>query len=149
AKDEPGWEIHAANVGADLSYYYRDALRHEYWLARGQWPAAFILSTYKGIAGFGRKPGRAAGVAAGTLTAFALLHATDDRLTGCASLPGRSNLAQIQYYASVSVSSLTNLGAIVTPCGRFHGLLLSTESTIGFFLLAVLTTLFVQALLES
>lgn len=146
AEREPGWEFVAATVGNELYYTYRNMLRHEHFLVRSQWSSAFVLWVYQVVAGYGFRPGRAARVALSTFALFSVLHAMDDYTTpGCGMA---LTVERIQYYVAVSVSSFTNLGSVAVPCGRFHVLLLSAESLVGYFLLAVLTTLFIQSLLD-
>lgn len=146
-EQEPGWDVHAARTSQQLYYQYRKALQHENWLVITRWPSAFILWVYEMVAGYGLKPGRAAIVAVGTFGVYALAQFTDDRVTACSSIPATASPWSIfQYYIAVSISSLTSLGSVPTPCGQIHGLLLSAETITGYFLLAVLTTLFVQSL---
>ena len=146
-EQEPGWDVHAARTSQQLYYQYRKALQHENWLVISRWPSAFILWVYEMVAGYGMRPGRAAMVAVGTFLSFAIAQFADDSVTACSSIPATASpWSTIQYYVAVSISSLTSLGSVPTPCGQIHGLLLSTETITGYFLLAVLTTLFVQSL---
>ncbi len=146
---EPGWDVHAAEASQQLYYQYRKALQHENWRVVARWPSAFILWVYEVVAGYGMKPGRAALVAVSAFGGFALAQFADDSMTACSSVPATASLGSvIQYYIAVSISSLTSLGSVPTPCGNYHGLLLSAETITGYFLLAVLTTLFVQSLLD-
>lgn len=147
AETEPGWEIHAASAERELYYHYRDALRHELLLGKRLTSAA-LMWVFKVIAGFGFQPARTAKITIGAIIGFGILHWLDDTRSGCiANTPHvGSILSEIQYYFSISISSLTSLGSAVTPCGSFHGLLLASETLFGYFLLAILTTLFVQSL---
>lgn len=157
AEHEPGWDVHAAGAKRELAYRSRCALQHEYWQTPIRWPSAFILTVYRMVAGFGDRPGRTGGFLVGGIAFFALCQWLDDLGSGCFRAPGRITsllgsltywASAVQYYIEVSVSSITNLGSVHTPCGLGHGMLLSAESIYGYFLLAVLTTLFVQSLLE-
>ena len=146
---EPGWDVQAASAQRELDYHYRDALRREYRLL-GYTAAATIMQVFRFIAGYGLRPQRTVYITFGVILGFMAAHWGDDAIARC-PIPADASLSipflsGLQYYFSVSISSLTSLGSVATPCGPFHGLLLALETLFGYFLLAVLTTLFVQAL---
>lgn len=152
---EPGWVIHAETVGRLLFMQYRKALGREYWRSPETWGRAVLYSLYWIVAGYGFVPGRTLIISLGVFFGFAVAQRLDDGFTpqcvvGPVSLSGFpwAPLRAIAYYIEVSTSSLTSLGAVATPCGEFHGFLSAGESLIGYFLLAILTTLFVQSILE-
>jgi hypothetical protein len=147
---EPGWEIQATSAERELYFHYREALRREHWLA-GRSISAIIMWIFKFIAGYGFHPEYTAYITLFAILGFGALHGLDDFGSGCVVKTSHTEtiqtiLEKIQYYFSVSVSSLTSLGSVTTPCGRFHGVLLASETLFGYFLLAILTTLFVQSL---
>lgn len=149
---EPGWDIHAASVHDLLRYKYRDARMRELWRDKRSWPAAFVLFSYKIGAGFGYYGGNTIAMTLIVFFASFDLEIIDDKLSGCVSGATPGDWAGVwqtaQYYFAVSASSLTNLGNAPTPCGLWHGFLMSGETVLGYFLLAVLTTLFVESLFD-
>ena len=150
---EPGWDTHAASVSRRLFVEYRKALGREYWLSWRTWVSAAIFWLYWVVAGYGLEPWKPVLITALVYFGSAGAQFIDDYGTRCTgSAPAMTSASGvvkgIEYYLEVSTSNLTSLGSITPPCGEFHGLISSAESLSGYFLLAILTTLFVQSILE-
>jgi len=97
--------------------------------------------------GFGLKPTRFAATTMIVIGLFSSLYFADSVLSACdgATWAVESYLPNLFY----AVSSLTGLGAAIPkPCSTYTGALVSLESLIGYFLLAVLAAMLFSWLTE-
>lgn len=150
---EPGWDAHADRVSNLLYVKYREALGREYAQDGRTRGLAILYWLYWAVAGFGFAPERVIIVILSVLTLASGAQFADDYLSRCPSQTKFVNtpwgwVQNIGYYFHVSITSVTSMGTVATPCGPLHEIISGVETFSGYFLLAILTTLFVQSILE-
>lgn len=149
---EPGWDVHADRVSHLLFVRYREAIGRE----RAQDARTRGLGMhqlYWIVAGFGFAPERVILIILSILTLASGAQFADDYFSGCLSQTKFVNtpwgwIQNIGFYFHVSITSVTSMGTVATPCGPFHEVISGIETLFGYFLLAILTTMFVQSILE-
>jgi hypothetical protein len=152
--DDRGWSKEASAVGEELRYQYYDSLLRERRL-QGKVGAVVWYTILKVTVGYGTKPGRFLWTAIVATLAFTGLYFVSDTHTSgaCASYQVPSSwpnaILAIPEHLYIAITTLVTLGSNPPPCGPGAGALLSTESILGYFLLAVLAALLIGQLSES
>ena len=139
---------------SDLLYVkYREALGLEYAQDGRTRGLAILYWLYRVVAGFGFAPERVIVIIISILTLASGAQFADDYVSQCTSQTKFVNtplgwIQNIGFYLHVSIMSVTSMGTVATPCGPFHEVISGIETLFGYFLLAILTTMFVQSILE-
>ncbi len=151
AQFEPAWIIFGPQIRRELRFYYREALRREFRITRQIIPW-WLLIVSGIVAGYGLRPARVFWTVMGVPLSFAALHLADDLLFGCVSMPhsigGWVHLFLTDLFYSITTLATLGLSVPMAGCGRLAGVLISAEAISGFFLLAILASVFVEMVLE-
>lgn len=148
---EHGWILIAADVGDALRFQYYNALMHRYrqWNVPSRWVSSVWLFIFKYTTGFGVKPLRLLYATIAIIVAFTGLYLVNDAIFGDAAC--QRDVWSLQSLLSHFYVAVTNLqgGGTAASCGNGFRLVQSVEIFSGYFILAILSGLVLNKLLET
>ena len=142
-RGEVGYDISAPAIDRELRLQYYRALRRERATLGGKFGTFTVELTLR--------PGRFALLVGVMILSFAALYGGNSYVSGCRDVPTSGEQWAAFFGQSIfqAITNLVSLGSYDKPCGVVTPWLLSAESVLGYFILAILASSFFQQLQDE